>query len=147
MSSTVYLLAREQFSNKTSDTWIAYRHSQIQILKPKVLVVNFVNPTLGTTRAETLVNTIIRAFADGSRPRGNMTAAARLQYQIAKFVNLRGTQKLIYIACYTRLTTRRWRPRLPCRDFELAVSKLASDASLSFDRYHSRVEVRLPGSL
>lgn len=88
------LTISHQYSNKTSDTWIAYRHSQIQILKPKVLIVNFVNPTLGTTKAETLVNTIIRAFADGSRPRGNMTATARLQYQIAKFVNLRGSPKI-----------------------------------------------------
>jgi len=67
-------------------------HHRIRIVKPKLLVANFANPTLGTHRAENLVHKIIAGFAEGSRYHGYVTkskATPQFQYQVAKFVNLR----------------------------------------------------------
>jgi hypothetical protein len=78
-----------EFSKANSDWWLVKHHFEIQQLRPKVLVINFANPTRGTTMAEDLVQRIVNGFRDGSRPRGNISAPPRWQFEIAKFVNLR----------------------------------------------------------
>ena len=79
-------------SSRNSDPWLSKHHEQIDLVKPNLLVLNFANPTLGSQRAENLVNTIIAGFAEGSRYHGyepGSKAKPQLMYQIVKFVNLR----------------------------------------------------------
>jgi len=79
-------------SSRNSDSWLSLHHADIDRVNPKLLVVNFANPTLGTQKAQDLVHTIIAGLAEGSRYHGynfGTKVGPQLEYQIAKFVNLR----------------------------------------------------------
>jgi hypothetical protein len=67
-----------------SDPWISAQHAQIQTMQPRVLVMNFANPSNPASVAS-LVNTIIAGFAEGSKPQGwlNEAQPPQLQFQIA----------------------------------------------------------------
>jgi len=79
-----------QFSNGASDPWIVAHHDEIQVVQPKVLVIDFVN-TSTPARDQALVNQIIAGEAEGSRMQGfkNASQTSQLRYQVAKFVDLR----------------------------------------------------------
>ncbi len=72
-------------SKANSDTWLQVHHAQLQTLKPKVLALNFVNPS-NPTQVSQLISQLISAFAEGSKVQGskNASAPAQLQYQLAK---------------------------------------------------------------
>ncbi|AKI99444.1 discoidin domain-containing protein [Archangium gephyra] len=72
-------------SRANSDAWLAVHHARIQTLRPKVLALNFVNPS-DPTQVSQLVDRVINAFAEGSKVQGykNAAAPAQLQYQLAK---------------------------------------------------------------
>ena len=79
-------------SSSNSDSWLSKHHANIDRVNPKLLVVNFANPTLGTQKAEELVNTVIAGLAEGSRYHGYNSGPKvdpQLEYRVAKFVNLR----------------------------------------------------------
>ncbi|HLL04677.1 MAG TPA: discoidin domain-containing protein [Myxococcaceae bacterium] len=74
-------------SKANSDAWLAVNHARLQTLRPKVLALNFVNPST-PTQASTLISQITNAFAQSSKVQGfrNSTAPAQLQYQLAKSI-------------------------------------------------------------
>ena len=79
-----------QFSKASSDAWLVAHHDEIQTVKPNVLVLDFVN--VSTPAADTArVNQIFAAHAEASRMQGfkNPAQPSQLQYQLAKFVDLR----------------------------------------------------------
>lgn len=72
-------------SRANSDPWLQVHHAQIQTLKPKLLALNFANPS-NPTQVTQLITQIMSAFAEGSKVQGfrNPSAPAQLQYQLAK---------------------------------------------------------------
>jgi|GEM_PF-487703 len=72
-------------SSVNGDAWLRYHHAQITDLEPRVLVLNFVNPS-NAASVDTLIADVLAGFAEGSRPRGYADAGAtvHLQYQLAK---------------------------------------------------------------
>jgi hypothetical protein len=79
-----------QFSKAASDPWLAVHHDEIQTVKPNVLVVDFVNVS-NPTQDQALINQLFAAYREASRMQGfkNPSQASQLQYQLAKFVDLR----------------------------------------------------------
>jgi hypothetical protein len=75
----------ESYAN--SDDWIRHHHDDIKEIRPKVLVLNFANPTLGTQMCENLIDEIIKGFKHGSSWHNH--GAPQLNYEIYKIVNLR----------------------------------------------------------
>jgi len=78
------------FSKAASDPWLAVHHDEIQTVKPNVLVLGFVNLS-NPTRDQALVNQLFTAYREASRMQGfkNPSQASQLQYQLAKYVDLR----------------------------------------------------------
>ena len=72
-------------SRANSDPWLQVHHAQVQTLKPKLLALNFVNPST-PTQVSQLITQLTSAFAEGSKVQGfrNTSAPAQLQYQLAK---------------------------------------------------------------
>ena len=70
-------------SRANSDAWLAVHHDEIEVLKPKVLVLNFVNPS-STDDVDALVHDVRVAFEEASRPPGG--GAPALSYQMARTV-------------------------------------------------------------
>ena len=77
------------FSKANSDEWLRLHHDQIRQMKPRVLVLNFVNG-LGEDEAKRKVEAVITAIRESSRYHAyqNSEAPAFLDYQVFKFVNL-----------------------------------------------------------
>ena len=78
------------FSKAASDPWLAVHHDEIQTVKPNVLVIDFVNVS-NPTQDQARVNQIFTAYREASRMQGfkNPSQGSQLQYQLAKFVDLR----------------------------------------------------------
>jgi hypothetical protein len=77
-------------SQTNGDAWLQLHHQDIKTLAPRVLALNFVNPSL-PENVETLVADVIAGFREGSRPLGAEGAAAApgLDYQLLDVVDLR----------------------------------------------------------
>ncbi len=77
-------------SKTNGDAWLQTHHQAIKTLKPNVLALNFVNPSV-PANVETLVGDIIAGFREGSRPLGaeNAAAAPGLDYQLLDVIDLR----------------------------------------------------------
>jgi len=78
----------ESFAN--SDPWIRDHHDAMRVMRPKVLVLNFVNAK-SNDEVSKLIERIFAGLREGSRHRGfeRATAPAFLEYQIGKIVDLR----------------------------------------------------------
>lgn len=70
-------------SRANSDPWLAAHHDDVQTLRPKVLVLNFVNPS-SPAAVEALVDDVIDGFEEASRPPGGGPPA--LQYERARTI-------------------------------------------------------------
>jgi hypothetical protein len=68
------------------DAWLRVHHDDVEVLRPKVLVVDFAN-NHSRADAELKVAEIINGFAEASRPEGE--GGSQLQYELARFVDLR----------------------------------------------------------
>jgi hypothetical protein len=79
---------RESFA--TSDPWIAEHHDELQVMRPRILALNFVN---AKTNDEMLAHMgeIIAAIREATRPHGYADTAAVpfLEYEIAYAIDLR----------------------------------------------------------
>ncbi len=82
-------------SRANSDDWLRLHHNQIRQLRPRVLVLNFVNG-LSSDEASRRVNALIAAVRESSRYQGYRSASAApfLDYQVFKLVNLANTVPL-----------------------------------------------------
>ena len=76
-------------SAANSDPWLVANHDRIELMRPRVLVVNFVHG-LSEARARAKVNTLCAALRESSRWHGyrDPGAPAFLDYQIAEIVDL-----------------------------------------------------------
>ncbi|MBI1944487.1 MAG: hypothetical protein HYS27_02255 [Deltaproteobacteria bacterium] len=70
-------------SRANSDAWLAVHHDEVEVLRPKVLVLNFVNPS-NPQAVDALVEDVRTAFEEASRPPSGGEPA--LQYQMARSV-------------------------------------------------------------
>ena len=86
-SQTSYDYWPNPVSFTNSDQWLQENHPKIAETKPKLLIVNFANPTLNTNSAENLIDQILAGFAKGSTFHNSGTS--QWNYEISKFVNLR----------------------------------------------------------
>jgi hypothetical protein len=73
-------------SDTNGDAWLAVHHDDIEVLRPRVLALNFAN---NKSRAEAidLVDAIADGFAEASRPQGQ--GVSQLQYNVSQHVDLR----------------------------------------------------------
>ena len=76
-------------SAANSDEWIRLHHSQITQMRPRVLVLNFINGT-GTPEAQRKADALIAAIRESSRYHGyrDPKATPFLDYQIFKIANI-----------------------------------------------------------
>jgi hypothetical protein len=76
-------------SRANSDEWIARNHERIRQMRPRLLVLNFVNG-LSEAKAREKVDGLITALRESSRYHGyrDKRAPAFLEYQVEKFVDL-----------------------------------------------------------
>ncbi|MHB8876980.1 MAG: hypothetical protein ACYC8T_25065, partial [Myxococcaceae bacterium] len=72
-------------SRANGDAWLRAHHDRVTRLEPKVLVLNFVNPSVPSAMAAK-TDKLIAALAEASRSQALMRpdAAVQLQYQLAK---------------------------------------------------------------
>jgi hypothetical protein len=78
-------------SGANSDPWLAEHVAEVQTVRPRVLVLNFVNPSTPLD-AEDFVKRVIDGFEEASRPQGytDAGAAPQLLYDLARpIVDLR----------------------------------------------------------
>ncbi len=77
-------------SSVNGDAWLQVHHQGIARLEPRVLALNFVNPS-DPNEVETLVDDVIAGFREGSRTLGYADAASepQLEYQLQGVVDLR----------------------------------------------------------
>ncbi len=77
-------------SAANSDVWLAQNHDAIRLMRPRVLVINFVNAAGSAQAAASRAQEIIEAVAEGSRYHGyaDASAPAFMQYQVVKVVDL-----------------------------------------------------------
>lgn len=77
-------------SETNGDAWLQQHHAEIKTLKPRLLVLNFVNPSV-PANVEALVGDVIAGFREGSRPLGAVDEAAvpGLDYELLDVVDLR----------------------------------------------------------
>ena len=82
-------------SYTNSDEWIRLHHDEIKVLRPRVLVLNFVNG-IKEDDARQRVERVIRIAKEASRYHGfnKPEAPACLEYQIYKIVNLTDPEEL-----------------------------------------------------
>jgi hypothetical protein len=73
----------------TSDPWIIENHDRIEVMRPRVMAVNFVNERSNEDMLA-LMNAIVAAVREGSRPRGyEEDSPPFLEYEIAYAIDLR----------------------------------------------------------
>ena len=80
-------------SHRNSDEWLWKNHDRLKEMQPRVLVLNFANDVdMEAVRRHT--EGVVRASAESTRYHGfeNPDAPAFLDYQIAKYVDLRDTE-------------------------------------------------------
>ena len=79
-----------QDSAANSDPWLAEHHAEIGLLRPRILLLNFVNAKTNEQMV-TEIDVLMNAFREGSRYHAyaDPDARAMLEYQIAKAVDLR----------------------------------------------------------
>lgn len=79
-------------SRATSDAWIVDHHDEIQVMRPRVLALNFVNAR-SQDDMHTLLSSIVAAIREGTRAHGYSSADAPpfLEYELAYEVDLRDT--------------------------------------------------------
>jgi len=84
-----------EISRANSDEWIVQHHNEIRQMRPRVLVLNFVNG-LSPDKAKQKVDALQAALRESSRYHGYSDAAATpfLDYQTFKIVNLTDSQPL-----------------------------------------------------
>src|SRR4051812_1688992 len=70
-------------SSANSDPWLVEHHDEIRLMRPRVLVVNYVH---GFTEPQPLLNGLIAALRESSRWQGR--GPAFLEYEIAEIVDL-----------------------------------------------------------
>lgn len=77
-----------------SDAWLAEHHDELQVMRPRLLVINFANPN-PARRMREQTQQLIKALAESSRYHGykDSNAPAFLQYQVFKYVDLRDGAK------------------------------------------------------
>jgi hypothetical protein len=77
-------------SYTNSDQWLINNHDKIEVLKPRVLLIDFYNRRSAAECLE-FTNKVINAMAEGSRFQGykNPGAAAQVQYTLTKYLDLR----------------------------------------------------------
>lgn len=77
-------------SKTNGDAWLGAHHQDIKTLTPRVLALNFVNPS-APDKVEELLGDVIAGFREGSRPRGAENAAAvpGLDYELVDVIDLR----------------------------------------------------------
>ncbi|KAI9203092.1 uncharacterized protein BJ171DRAFT_624791 [Polychytrium aggregatum] len=87
-------------SYTNSDAWLAKHHAEIQLVQPKVLILNFANPTLASLsslyggasyNATALISDVVLGLSLGSKFQGylNPNATAQFTYQVLNIINLR----------------------------------------------------------
>jgi hypothetical protein len=77
-------------SHRNSDPWLVQNHDRIRLIRPRLLVLNFSNNRdMAWIRRRT--DETIRALAESTRYHGfkDPQAPAFLQYEVAKYVDLR----------------------------------------------------------
>jgi hypothetical protein len=76
-------------SSANSDEWLVRNHDRIRVMRPKLLVINFVNG-LKPFEARAKVDNLINALRESSRYHGyeNRHAPAFLEYEVFKLVDL-----------------------------------------------------------
>src|SRR2546421_1392683 len=81
-----------EVSKSNSDPWLIANHDRIRQMRPRLLVLNFVNG-LSSERARAKVEGLIAALRESSRYHGyeNKAAPAFLDYRIEKLVDLTDT--------------------------------------------------------
>jgi hypothetical protein len=82
-------------SSANSDEWLVKNHDKIRQMRPKLLVINFVNG-LSAEGAREKVDRLIAAIRESSRYHGYENASAKpfLEYQVFRLVNLTDAQPL-----------------------------------------------------
>jgi hypothetical protein len=77
-------------SRVNGDAWLQVHHQEIKTLEPRVLALNFVNPS-APANVETLLEQVVAGFREGSRPMGSEDATAEpgLDYELVDVVDLR----------------------------------------------------------
>lgn len=73
-------------SQVNGDAWLQVHHAQIKTLAPRLLVLNFANPS-DPAEVDDLVGDVIGGFREGSRPLG--VGAPGLDYDLLNIVDLR----------------------------------------------------------
>lgn len=81
-------------SRSNSDAWLVANHDTIQAMKPRVLLINFSNEH-SVEHLNRMAKQLIVALAESTRYHGykDSGAPAFLQYEIAKFVDLRDADR------------------------------------------------------
>src|SRR5207248_439267 len=76
-------------SRANSDDWLVRHHDEIRLMRPRLLVLNFVNG-LGSAAAREKVDRLIAALRESSRFHGykDPQAPPFLEYQVEKLVDL-----------------------------------------------------------
>ncbi|MEW5854133.1 MAG: calcium-binding EGF-like domain-containing protein [Myxococcota bacterium] len=76
-------------SFRNSDPWLVVHHAKIRQLRPRVLVLNYVNPS-AMGDVQQLIDDLRRGFRESSRALGDPNALPQLDYQLARpIVDLR----------------------------------------------------------
>jgi hypothetical protein len=77
-------------SQVNGDAWLQVHHQAIKTLKPRVLALNFVNPSVPAD-VEALLEQVMAGFREGSRPLGSENPAAEpgLDYELVDVIDLR----------------------------------------------------------
>lgn len=76
-------------SDATGDAWLRANHQEVEVLRPRVLVLNFANDS-SMSEVEQLVDEIVAGFEYASQPAElGSDAEPQLQYEVAKVVDMR----------------------------------------------------------
>ncbi|MFB6262543.1 MAG: hypothetical protein ABEL76_02785 [Bradymonadaceae bacterium] len=75
-------------SDTNGDAWLRKHHEQVEVLRPRVLVLNFANDS-SMSGVERLSRRIVKGFELASTPVGTEQREPQLQYQLAKVVDMR----------------------------------------------------------
>ncbi|MFB6351158.1 MAG: hypothetical protein ABEN55_07740, partial [Bradymonadaceae bacterium] len=76
-------------SDTTGDAWLRAHHQDVEVLRPRVLVLNFANAS-SMPEVRKLVGNIVDGFELASTPAENGTdATSQLQYEVTKVVDMR----------------------------------------------------------
>ena len=72
-------------SRTNSDPWLAVHHSEIAVVRPRLLVLNFVNVS-SAAAVDALIGQVTAGIAEGSRPAGwaDQASSPQVVYELAK---------------------------------------------------------------